>query len=41
MKTNKPHMNIRAMSDKITMFVVPDIRITTMAINNHMVVIQV
>lgn len=41
MKINKPQMNIRAMNEKTTMYVVLDIRIIIMAINNHMVVIQV
>jgi hypothetical protein len=38
MKIDKPHMNIRVANGKGTTFVVPSISITTMAINNHMVV---
>ncbi len=41
MKTNKPQMNTRAVNEKATTFVVPDISTIAMAIDNHMVVIQV
>ncbi len=32
MKTNKPQMNIRAMNEKATMYVVPNISISVVAI---------
>jgi hypothetical protein len=41
MKIDKPHMNIGVVNGKATTFVVPNISITIVAINNHMVVIQV
>ncbi len=41
MKTNKPHINTRALNEKTTTFVVPNINTTIVAIDNHMVVIQV
>jgi hypothetical protein len=34
-------MNTKAMNEKITTFVVPNISTTTMAIDNHMAIIQV
>jgi len=41
MKINKPQMNTRAVNEKATTFVVPDISTIVVAIDNHMVVIQV
>jgi len=41
MKIDKPHMNTRAVNEKTTMSIVPNISITTMAINNHMAIVQV
>jgi hypothetical protein len=41
MKTNKTYMNTTVLNEKATMYVVPNIGTTTVAINNHMVVIQV
>jgi hypothetical protein len=41
MKTNKPHINTRALNEKTTTFVVLNISTTIVAIDNHMVVIQV
>jgi len=41
MKTDKPHMNTRAINEKATTSVVLDINTTVVAINNHMAVIQV
>jgi hypothetical protein len=35
MKIDKPHMNTRVVNEKATTFIVPNINITTMAINNH------
>ncbi len=41
MKINKPQMNTRVVNEKATTFVVPDISTIAVAIDNHMVVIQV
>jgi hypothetical protein len=41
MKIDKPHMNTRVVNEKTTMSIVPNISITTMAINNHMAIVQV
>ncbi len=41
MKINKPHMNTKALNIKTTTFVVHDINTTIVAIDNHMVVIQI
>jgi len=41
MKTDKPHLNTRAINEEATTSIVLDINTTIMAINNHMVVIQV
>ncbi len=41
MKINKPQMNINVVNEKVTTSVVPNINTTIVAINNHMVVIQV
>ncbi len=41
MKTNKPHINTKALNEKTTTFVVPNISTTIVAIGNHMVVFQV
>jgi hypothetical protein len=41
MKTNKPHMNIEVMNEKVTTFVVLSISIIVVAINNHVAIIQV
>jgi hypothetical protein len=41
MKTNKTYMNTKVVDEKVTMYVIPDIGTTTMAISNNMVVIQV
>jgi hypothetical protein len=41
MKNNKPQMNTRAVNEKATTFVVLDINTIVVAIDDHMVVIQV
>jgi hypothetical protein len=41
MKNNKPQMNIKVMNEKTITFVVLDISITIVAIDNHTVIIQV
>ncbi len=41
MKINKPQMNTKAINEKTTTSVVHDINTTIVAIDNHMVVIQV
>jgi len=41
MKIDKPQMNIKAINKKTTTSIVPNISTTTMAIKNHMVIIQV
>jgi hypothetical protein len=41
LKTNKPQINTKHMNDKTTSFVIPNTRIATVAIDNHMAIIQV
>jgi hypothetical protein len=41
MKIDKPHMNTTAINEEATTSIVLDINTTVVAINNHMVVIQV
>ncbi len=38
---DKPQINTKSVNEKVTKFVVLDIGITTIVIDNHMVVIQV
>jgi hypothetical protein len=40
LKANKPYINTRPMNEKATSYVVPNINITTIFIDNHMDVIQ-
>ncbi len=41
MKINKLQMNTRAVNEKTTTFIVPDINTIAVATDNHMVVIQI